>query len=246
MNVHWLAPTQTPRNPAFLQYHLEPHHSCFVHSWGLGSTAAHPWVALALSKALELTGEHWGTSGTVLQPWATGNSTSTVPGGAFWELCHTQSWEQEHPARDHLCVPEAGYEFSCTSPSERVPPFSRHAGWQTSCHTNTFWDCIFHHNYSKLEMCTCPVDIAAPKLSGFSSYLPASSTALTSSHLAHSGFLKFEPQRPSYPSPSPSGYTKMAFKNQEKTCSEYRLTNPHYLTQDKAGLRQGRLTWRLK
>lgn len=159
MNVHWLAPTQTPRNPAFLQYHLEPHHSCFVHSWGLGSTSACPWMALALSKALEPCSQvstgHIRDCAAALshgeQP-TTLNSISNMPGGAFWEFCHTECWEQEHPARDHICVPAAGYEFRCTCPSDQVPLFSRHAGRQTSCHTNTFWAYIFHHNYNKLEV----------------------------------------------------------------------------------------------
>lgn len=94
-------------------------------------------------------------------------------------------------------------------------------------------------------MCTGPVDIAAPKLSGFSSYLPASSTALTSSHLAHSGFLKFDHKGLPIHLEVLLVTQKWVLKT-KKMCSEHRLTNPHYITQVKAGLRQCRLAWRLK
>lgn len=147
MNVHWLAPTQIPRNPAFLQCNLEPHHSCSVHSWGLGSTSAGPWMALALPKALEPCSQvcpgqirHCAIALSHGEQPPTQNSISSVSGGAFWEVWHTESWEEEHPARDHLYVLEPGYKFSCTYPSDCLPSPGIQNG-KTNCHRNILWDC---------------------------------------------------------------------------------------------------------
>lgn len=58
---------------------------------------------------------------------------------------------------------------------------------KTNWHRNTSWDYVFHHNYTKLEMCTgCPQALRLLQL------FISSSTGLTSSHLAHSSFLKFD------------------------------------------------------
>lgn len=195
MNVHWLAPTQTPRvESAFLQYNLEPHHSCIVHSWGLESTSACPWIPQS-SGAL-LTRVHWGRSGTVLQPWATGNSQQHRMASATCQERRFGRSATQKGERNNI-LPGITSVFQKLDVNSAAPllltkciPSPGMQNGKTSCHRIILWDCVFHHNYNKLE--TCTVDIAAPKLSGLSSYLPAFSTVLTSSHLAHSGFLKFD------------------------------------------------------
>lgn len=154
--------------------------------------------SLTLPKALEpCSGVHWGASGTVIQPWAMGTAnntecTSTVPGGAFWEVCHTESWQEEHPARYHVCVPEVGYKFSCTYPSDQVSPFSRLAEWQNKLTQKHFMGLCFSSqlhqagNVHRLSGHCCPQALRLLQL------FISSSTALTSSHLAHSSFLKFD------------------------------------------------------
>lgn len=114
--------------------------------------------------------------------------------------------------------------------------------------TETLYEIVFHHNYNKLENVHRPSGHCCPQtlrlLQLFASFLHS----FNQFSLGTLCLPEIWPQRPSYASLSPSGYTKMGFKNQENMCSEYRLTKPHYLTQVKSlsGLRQGRLTWRLK
>lgn len=150
MNVHWLAPTQTPRNPAFLQYNLEPQHSCCVHSlaWGalqlvLGSHWPHAklWSPAHIC-ALKQTRDRATALSHGEQP-TTQNGISNVPGGAFWEVCHTESWEEQDPARDQAYVPEVRYKFGCTYPSDQVTPFSRRAEWQNKLSQKHFMRLFF-------------------------------------------------------------------------------------------------------
>lgn len=208
--------------------------------------------SLTLPKALEpCSGVHWGRSGTVIQPWAMGTANNTewhqhcARRGILGGL-HTESWEEEHPARDHVCVPEVGYKFSCTYPSDQVSPFSRHAEWQNKLTQKHFMGLCFSSQLHQAGNVHRPSGHCCPQvlrlLQLFISFLHSSNQFPFSTLWLP----EIWPQRPSYPSPSLSGYTKTGFKNQGSKCSKYRLTNPHYLTQVKAGLRQGRLTWSLK
>lgn len=195
MNVHWLAPTQTPRNPAFLQCNLEPHHNCSVHSWGLGSTSAAPWIALALPKAHRRALGQIRACATALshreQPTAQNGSRACQEG--HFGRSATQKADRKN------ILPGSTSMFQTLDINSAAPillteclPSPGVQNGKTSCHRKLCETIVFHHSYNKLQMCIGPVDIAAPKLSGFSSYLPASFTALTSSHLAQSAFLKFD------------------------------------------------------
>jgi len=79
---------------------------------------------------------------------------------------------------------------------------------------------VFHHNCKQLEVCTDSVAIAAPIFSGLSIHLPASYTAPSNQFPPSTVQLpQIWPQRPSYPSVNPFGYTEMGLKNKKPTCS---------------------------